>query len=355
MIHKSKLFKLREWLTVPEAARHLAIMFDEEVNEADVLRFALDGHMPLSVNFINHTYGKLGKVITYEEIEWYESFIERQCAVRKAEQMGDTPEGKEAMQLAIEIPPTSIPMSLHLGEERFFSADKKVTSISGIWDLSMVGGEILDIEHQYQMLTNGPEVTLTCLEGVFVERTGNVMCELQTDFDDNEFQKGSSAALEKIEASIAIKNIDEEKAQNILKKFQEDRIDYLEDRKQRDRSDNYFPAGGLPEDSVLVVRTQAIMDLQRELSDDESSLNENITSPPINTTHPFHAKELKIAIEAWTELYEKNPPPHVPSGGHKKYITDWLILNYSSLTQRAQDRISTIINPNPKGGASPIK
>ena len=31
---KSKLFKLKEWLTVPEAARHLSILFSEEVSEA---------------------------------------------------------------------------------------------------------------------------------------------------------------------------------------------------------------------------------------------------------------------------------------------------------------------------------
>lgn len=39
-----------KWLTVPEAAQHLPIVFGEEVKEADVLRFALDGHLKLSVN-----------------------------------------------------------------------------------------------------------------------------------------------------------------------------------------------------------------------------------------------------------------------------------------------------------------
>ena len=48
-----KLLKLREWLTVPEAAGHLSILFGEDVTEADVLRLALDGHLTLSVNFVN--------------------------------------------------------------------------------------------------------------------------------------------------------------------------------------------------------------------------------------------------------------------------------------------------------------
>jgi hypothetical protein len=37
-----KLFNLKEWLTVADAARHLTIVFGEDVTEADVLRLALD-------------------------------------------------------------------------------------------------------------------------------------------------------------------------------------------------------------------------------------------------------------------------------------------------------------------------
>ncbi len=46
---------LKKWLTVPETARRLAIIFGEEVSEADVLRLALDGHLRLSINFVNST------------------------------------------------------------------------------------------------------------------------------------------------------------------------------------------------------------------------------------------------------------------------------------------------------------
>jgi hypothetical protein len=38
-----KLPKLKDWLTVPDAARHLSILFGDDVSEADVLRLALDG------------------------------------------------------------------------------------------------------------------------------------------------------------------------------------------------------------------------------------------------------------------------------------------------------------------------
>lgn len=40
-----KLFRLREWLTVDEAARHLTSVLEEEVGPADILRMGLEGHI----------------------------------------------------------------------------------------------------------------------------------------------------------------------------------------------------------------------------------------------------------------------------------------------------------------------
>ena len=68
----SKLFKLREWLTIPEAAKRMSISFGEEVTEADVFRLALDGHLRLSVNFVNHAKARCGKPTAIEDAEWFE-------------------------------------------------------------------------------------------------------------------------------------------------------------------------------------------------------------------------------------------------------------------------------------------
>jgi len=43
------LFNLKEWLTIPDAARHLSTIFDESLTEADILRLGLNGHLKLSV------------------------------------------------------------------------------------------------------------------------------------------------------------------------------------------------------------------------------------------------------------------------------------------------------------------
>ncbi len=118
---------------------------------------------------------------------------------------------------------------------------------------------------------------------------------------------------------------------------------------------NFKLATTYPKDDVLlVVKKSSLISLQEYFSGNtQSELKTDASYFDIN--HPFYAKELKIAVEAWTELYEKNPPPHVPQGGHKKYITKWLVKNYPELSDRAFERIATIVNPNSKGGASPTE
>src|SRR3954466_7877530 len=47
-----KLFHLREWVELKDAARYLTIMVGEETGPDDVLRLGLDGHLTLSVRFV---------------------------------------------------------------------------------------------------------------------------------------------------------------------------------------------------------------------------------------------------------------------------------------------------------------
>ena len=63
----SKLFKLKNWLTIKDTATYLSNIFSEPVCEADVLQLGLDGHLKLSVNFVNSTPARMGKVVPYKE------------------------------------------------------------------------------------------------------------------------------------------------------------------------------------------------------------------------------------------------------------------------------------------------
>jgi hypothetical protein len=271
---KNKLLKLREWLLVPEAARYLSILFNEEVCEADVLRLALDKHVTLSVDFVNHTYARCGKVVSEEDTIWEEFPMspdhEKIIKERSPEHVKLLDEAKNKIVRYME--------SLNIDDKRFINLDEKVTTIGGVWDLSMIGNERLDIEHEFQMLTGGPEVTLQGLDGTFVEREGGIMCQLQENFDQNEYTRGSIAQLEKIKERIANNNIGEEQAKKLLDQHKRNREEYLNKRKKKNHSDDYYPAGGLPRDSVLVVRTQALIDLQDRLLQEDSNKNTRIDS-----------------------------------------------------------------------------
>ena len=145
----SKLFKLKEWLTIPEAAKHLSAIFSEDVIEADVLRLALDGHLKLSINFVNHTQGKRGRFISFKDTKW--KLFPKIVGVKQAN--AHFPPAKivecppHLLEKLSEIPEDErdnyypLPMSLHVDGERFIDIDDEVTTIKGIWDLSMIGAE----------------------------------------------------------------------------------------------------------------------------------------------------------------------------------------------------------------------
>ncbi len=121
-------------------------------------------------------------------------------------------------------------MGIGLGDGQLLELEDSVAYIDGVWDLTMLGNERLDVERRYQMLTNGPAVTLEDLEGPVVRR-GDTVCRLLSHFEDNEF------------------------------------FDKTKLKKPSHHPANYYPAEGLPYDSVLVVRTSALQELETRVSE----------------------------------------------------------------------------------------
>jgi len=326
----SKLFKLKEWLTVADAAQHLTIVFGEEVAEADVLRFALDGHLKLSVNFVNHAKAKCGQIVSWEGTEWFLGPSMVKAPPKNGEQENASDKIVESpMELQappefqalldkflmgiftsinniapgedpekfLESPPKlqilldqilmdkslgSLPFlkSLNIDGERFLNLSDEVVTLRGVWDLSMIGNERLDIEHAYQNLTGGPAVTLEGIDGAFVQKSDEQMYQLQESFDDNEYQSGSRAQLEELKARIVNEDIEKSEAERLLNQHKEKRKKYLEARELRPKSMDYYPAGGLPEGSVLVVRTEALRDFERKITETP----EQSVEKPLSTT-----------------------------------------------------------------------
>jgi len=192
---KSKLLKLKKWLTVPETAKFLSMMINEEVDESDILRLALDGHLKLSVNFVNKANARCGKVVSIEDVELVKINLMGFKETKKLTDFNESSkflecipedvkgEKNKILEFLNNLPPDIVIRSLYIGDERYLNLEKNIITIEGIWDLPMIGGERLDVEHRYQMLTGGPEVTIIPMEGAFVEYGASVICQLQESYD----------------------------------------------------------------------------------------------------------------------------------------------------------------------------
>lgn len=291
-----KLFNLKEWLTVADAARHLSIVFGEDVAEADVLRLALDRRLRLSVYFVNHARARCGNVVHLEQVDWTLVPTIKGAGMRVETAAGYSVEQDNGLRasaklitLLKDIPAAEwpnwmpLPNSLNIDGERFLDLPESITTLRGVWDLPMIGNERLDIEHEYQHLTGGPAVTLQGLDGPFVEGCDGKICQLQESYDENEFQPGSSARLEWLKRHIAENNIEGAKAESLLNQHREEREKFLERRKTQPANENYYPAGGLPDDAVIVVRTEALREFEQSVNGAPSGSEKPIVTSERNS------------------------------------------------------------------------
>ena len=240
----SKFFKLKEWFTVSDTARHLSLSFGEQVTDSDVLRLALDGRLKLSVNFVNEIVVRPGKIVAIHEAT-YEEVLGLH---------GD-------------------PVRLYEGPRIFTNAEqthvleleKRIQKASGVYDLPMIGAERLDIERAYQNLTTGPDVKMVAFDGAFIDAGSGVICQIQEDSEREESLIGSKAREERnrkaYEKSGSLRSFES------YAKQLDDRAEFLERRSKQAEYQRYFPAGGLPDDHVIVVRSAALQALLKSAND----------------------------------------------------------------------------------------
>lgn len=308
-LEMSKLFNLKEWLTLEDAAKHLSISFGEDVSIADVLRLGLDEHLRLSVSFVNHAKARYGKVITVDEVVYREPIID----------------------LFPELKGITIADSLNLGDERYLRLDDETQTITGVWDLAMVGAECLDLEHMYQLITDGPRVTLECMDGAFVEGEDGSIWQLQDRFDDIlEHHEGTQANFEKIKDFIANNDVGEEESKKLVLKHKKERMKYLLDKK----APHYYPAGSLPEDSALVVRTEALREFERYLSEKSSEQKQDNFMPESEKSSLL---KLVLGMAVASYGYDPKEKRNSASGDNSGSIADSLAaigLNIDSDTVR---------------------
>ena len=274
----NKLLKLKRWITVPDAAKYLSNIFEETVSVADIYYFVLEGKLKLSVDFVNGATAMRGKVISLEETDCsisyrhaktlnqlhsgpYSVFYEKYSKVKKL--YADIPDvEKDNYEIII--------YSMMLNENEFIEF-QNVESISGIFDLSMLGAERLDIENEYQNLIGGPEITGVYLDGVFLQDGEGDFYQLQANFKEEYWDKAESRRKEIVMAAT----ISREACENVQKRHKNEREEYEK---------SYYPAGSLDNfEYIYVVRTKALQDFINMINEEEITKVKSIDPRERNT------------------------------------------------------------------------
>ncbi len=235
----SVLLSLKEWVTLEEAAQHLSAVFKESVSLADIYRFSLSGHLTISSNFVNHARVRKGRKMAIRDagFRMLPDFIRDKEDIEPRTRLNFAEETmpefrawleKDIGNMELFTTPEPSRKFFMINGNRISATDcmqfdKEVTSIEGIWDLAMIGAERLDIEHALQFEIGGPEITLVHLDGVYLTRADGEIAWLQEHFKNNECASERQAKM------------------------------------AWDDDNAYYPAGGLPPDSVLVVRTKNLL------------------------------------------------------------------------------------------------
>ena len=292
----SKLFKLKKWLTLSEAANHLSLVLEEDIAESDVLQFALDGDLTLSVQFVNPAYGGMCVQVDPNEVVWNEF-----PSLPVVDPFIYTPRDGRVWQT---------------GDISFQVADH-VRKLKGVWDLPMTGGERIDVQSEYQKLMGGPAVTELSLHGVFVKSPSGVLYEIQT-------------SIEPLVEIVPVPTF------YSLKEF--------------------HAAVTLPKDRVFVMRTNAILDFIKYVNEESSIVEEVIDSSEIviqlsteeSEFDPFDfPEELDTARNAFlavTNGYGSTGKTF------KNRMIDYVKETYPNLSESAVSRITTVANPDKATG-----
>ena len=274
----SKLFNLKKWVTLDDAAKRLSMTFNEEVKIKDLLQFSIDGHLTISVDFPNKAPGKKTDEVTHpisvflrqlNDMFGFDSAHKYSINLSQDDYFSD--DVRKAVLVA-----TNLDQVLDTDISKILTKKEEfgpVESLYGVFDLEMkYGAEVLDIKHMYQQLTGGPSIELVNLNGVYVLDDNKIKYQLQERFSEDDTES----------------NI--EKCSSNVKPFSE----Y-----------GYFPAGKLPDDSVLVIKTSNLIKFEKSILDDDVESNQSGSFTKEDRWHDVIGTMSLLLFEAKSSLYGK--------------------------------------------------
>jgi len=223
----SKLFKLKEWLTLDEAITHISAVIGESVTIADLYQLAVNGELKLSVYFVNQTFAIKGKWLKDKDIEYQLPHINFDGAPSRFNPL-KAPKPNEEL----------------ISDDDWISWFGGVTPITGVWDLTMKGCEALDVEHYYQKRTSGISVKGVNVNGVLLQQD-DVVCQLHEYIEMESNNEGANQ---------------QEDNKNLLRPVNQNIKDVFYSTRKKDELEiEYVPSSRLGDhDFVFVVKTNEI-------------------------------------------------------------------------------------------------
>lgn len=159
----SKLLKVKKYLSISEAAKHLSRLLEESVSVADIYELSLDKQLTISARFINKVYAKVGKLVTAGDND-----------IHKFPISVDLVTGEELERVQF----IDLDEQVKIMDDQWLVFDKNVQVIEGIKDLAMIGEECHKVKELYQEAIDGPSPNVDGMSGFYV-RNGERIYQLQ--------------------------------------------------------------------------------------------------------------------------------------------------------------------------------
>lgn len=256
----NNFLKLKEFFTLEEARKYISDTLEAPVQITDLYRLAIDEKLIISVRFIDQVAALAGQFIDDPETNLYPIYFNLATG--------------EELEKPYEI---CLDEELRVEENKWLVFDEKVHFIDGIWDLTMIGMESLDLEKLYHEELGGDNPKTADIKGVFLQN-GILVCKLQIELalePTKENRIGLYRAMEKI---LSPKNItiddylDDEDIHQLLTNSENDKLAKFVERMSEKRSDMDRFEDSLTLDDYghqFVIKTQELTRFVQSLQEEE--------------------------------------------------------------------------------------
>jgi hypothetical protein len=290
----NNFLKLKEFFTLEEARKYLSDALDTPIQITDLYRLGIDKRLIISVRLIDQVSALAGQLIEDPETNFYPIYFNLATG--------------EELENPYEI---CLDEGLKVEENKWLVFDDKVHFIDGIWDLTMIGMESLDIEKLYHEELGGGNPKTAENKGVFLQN-GILVCKLQIELALEPTKENRVGLYRAMEEILSPKNLtiddyfDDEDIHQLFTNSENDKLAKFVESMSEKRSDMERFEDSLTLDDhghQFVIKTQELIRFVQSLQEEEPA--------PLQEDKPLSSKErttLHTLIGALLKNQDLTPP-----------------------------------------------